>query len=55
MGCKKGDLTQNVNEMIVGFEIRTQILWTERKIGQDESYFPKTNSMIRKPSELVIR
>jgi len=38
--------------MIVGFEIRTGTLWTERKICQDESYFPKTNSMIRKPSDI---
>lgn len=38
--------------MIVGFETRTETLWTERKIRQDESYFPKTNSMIRKPSDI---
>lgn len=42
MGYKKGVLTQNFSEMIVGLEIRTRTLWTERKICQDESYFPKT-------------
>ena len=52
MGCKKGDLTQPFSEMTVGFEVRTGTLWIERKVCQDESYFPKTNSMIRKPSHV---
>lgn len=52
MACEKADLTQNFSEMIVGFEIRIGTLWTERRICQDENYFPKTNSVIRQPSDV---
>lgn len=48
MGCKKEHLTQDFNEMVLGLEIRTGTLWTQRRMCQDERPFPETNSMIKK-------
>lgn len=28
MGCKKGDVRQDFNEMVAGLEIRTGTIWT---------------------------
>lgn len=48
MACEK-DLIQDFN---AGLEIRTGTLRTQRKMYQDESHFPITNSMIKKLSNL---
>lgn len=48
MRCKKEHLTQDFNEMVLGLEIRTGTLWTQRRMCQDERPFPITNSMIKK-------
>lgn len=34
--------------MAAGLEIRKGTLWTQRRMCQDESHFPTTNSMIKK-------
>lgn len=48
MGCKKGDLTQDFSKMVAGLESRNRTLWTQRRMCQDASHFPTTNSMIKK-------
>lgn len=52
MRCKKGDVSQDFNEMVAGLEIRTGTVRTQRRICQDESHFPTRNSMIRKLNDV---
>lgn len=52
MGYKKGDVSQDFNEMVAGLEIRTGTIWTQRRMCRDESHCPTRNSMIKKLNDV---